>query len=121
MVILGLAVAGGLGAVLRWLVSIRLAGRGIPRGVATATVNLGGAFALGVVAALGERGWIDQQMGVVVGTGLLGALTTFSTWMVQTLEESGGKAPAVLGRTVLPTVAGVVLAWLGVQVANLLG
>ncbi len=116
MVILGIALAGGLGAVARWLISIWLDGKAAPRGAATAVVNLAGALALGVVAALCRQGRIEPQLGLVLGTGLLGAFTTFSTWMVETLEASGGKATAVLGRTAIPTLAGVALAWVGMQV-----
>lgn len=120
MVILGVALAGGLGALVRWQVSIRLADRA-PGGVSTTLVNLVGAFTLGVVTELSHRGMIDPLAATVVGTGLLGALTTFSTWMVETLEPSGVGPTRVFYRTTIPTLAGVILVWMGTQVAGLVG
>jgi CrcB protein len=78
---IALAFAGGLGAVARFLVdgavSERL-GRALPLG--TLAVNLTGAFMLGVVSG-----------NFVIGTGFVGAYTTFSTWMLETqrLAEDG--------------------------------
>ena len=84
---IGLALAGGLGAVARFLVdgavSDRL-GRALPLG--TLTVNLTGAFILGIVSG-----------NFVFGTGFVGAYTTFSTWMLETqrLAEDGRSAAAL--------------------------
>jgi CrcB protein len=52
----------------------------------TALINIVGAGLLGVVAALGN----DVAL-LVLGGGLLGGLTTFSTWMVEvdTLHRRG--------------------------------
>jgi CrcB protein len=73
-------------------VSERL-GRALPLG--TLAVNLTGAFMLGVVSG-----------NFVIGTGFVGAYTTFSTWMLETqrLAEDGRTvAPAanVFGSLVL--------------------
>ncbi|MCQ3803579.1 MAG: CrcB family protein [bacterium] len=120
MVILGVALAGGIGAVIRWLVSVWLADR-TPGGTGAAVVNLAGSLALGAVVALSRHGQLHPQVAVVLGTGLLGALTTFSTWMVETLEEYGGKTSGLWWRTVPLTVAGVALLWVGVQLGGGLG
>ncbi|MGK9220573.1 MULTISPECIES: fluoride efflux transporter FluC [unclassified Microbacterium] len=70
------ALAGGIGAGLRWLVDVLLS-RVVPRGFpwAILAVNVSGSLALGVLtgAALGWP-WL-----AIVGTGLLGGYTTFST------------------------------------------
>lgn len=115
--ILGVALAGGLGAVIRWLVSIWFAGRA-RRGTGTAVVNLAGALALGVVVALTSHKRIDPDVGLVLGTGLLGALTTFSTWMVETLEESDGQTARMWWRTAPLALAGVALVWIGTQIGG---
>ena len=112
MVILAVALAGGVGACLRWLLTAWLDGRR-RRGTGTAVVNLAGAFALGVVVALTDAGRIDSTWGPVLGAGLLGALTTFSTWMIETLEESRHRMGSVWLRIVPLTLAGVALAWIG--------
>ncbi len=70
---------GGLGAVARvWATQTgetRLPG-GAP--MATALINVGGAAAIGVVVAT------TGDIGVLLlGSGLLGGFTTFSTWMVE--------------------------------------
>ena len=68
MNVLWLALAGGAGAVARFLIASRLP---VPYG--TLAVNVSGAFALGL---LGDS--------FILGTGFVGAYTTFSTWMLET-------------------------------------
>ena len=85
----GIALLGGLGAVARLLLDGAVsahAGRAFPWG--TLAVNLSGAFALGAVtgAALGD----DATR--LLGTGLLGAYTTFSTWMLEAHRAGRGRA-----------------------------
>jgi CrcB protein len=71
-----LALAGGLGAVARFLVAAWL-----PLPYGTLAVNVSGAFALGL---LGDD--------FVLGTGFVGAYTTFSTWMLETDRLPRGAA-----------------------------
>lgn len=70
---------GGVGSVARvW--ATQAGETRIPGGAPTVTgmVNIVGAAAIGVVAAL------SGDIGVLVlGSGLLGGFTTFSTWMVE--------------------------------------
>src|SRR5690606_32056444 len=72
---LAVGIAGGIGAALRYLVDNsvpeRLRAR-YPWGIAL--VNLTGSFALGIVTALLPGVWLT-----IIGTGLLGGYTTFST------------------------------------------
>lgn len=117
MVILAIALAGGVGACLRWLVTAWL-DQSRRRGTGTGVVNLLGAFALGVVLALADLGRIDSSWALVLGTGFLGAFTTFSTWMIETLEESGRRAGSVWLRTLPLTVAGIALAWIGMTIGS---
>ena len=114
MVILAVALAGGVGACLRWLLTAWLDQRR-RRGTGTGVVNLVGAFALGLLIALTDTGRIDSFWGLVLGTGLLGSLTTFSTWMIESLEESSHRAGSVWVRTVPLTLAGIALAWIGMM------
>lgn len=106
----GLAVAGGAGAVLRLVVDGALSrwGSGLP--VGTLVVNLSGAFVLGVVDGL----VLPVHAALVVGTGLIGAYTTFSTWMFETqrLAEERRLLPAV-ANVVVSVAAGVGAAVLG--------
>ncbi len=77
----GVALLGGVGAVLRHVVDAALVSptaRGLPLGIFV--VNISGAFALGLLAGSG----VGEGTLLIMGTGLLGAFTTFSTWMLQT-------------------------------------
>ncbi|MFL5845424.1 MAG: fluoride efflux transporter FluC [Solirubrobacteraceae bacterium] len=101
----GVAVLGGLGAVVRHLVDGAVAARTsplLPWGILA--VNVSGAFALG---ALGGRS-------TVVAVGLLGAYTTFSTWMLQVrvmLVDGRRRGAALyLGSSL---VLGLLAVWLG--------
>lgn len=80
LLFLGAAVAGGVGAVLRYLADLgvaRLAGRRFPWGILL--VNITGSFALGLITT----GLPDGAF--VLGAGLLGGYTTFSTAMLDTV------------------------------------
>lgn len=99
--------AGGLGAVTRFVVTLAVqrradadarggAGPG-PRGGAdsgspwgTAVVNVTGAVVLGVIAGLVGAERLGPDALLVVGGGFLGAYTTFSTWMVETVHLTDG-------------------------------
>jgi CrcB protein len=88
LVVAGVGLLGGTGAVARFLLDGAVASRvaaGFPLG--TLAVNLSGALALGVLHGAGVGG--DALR--LVGTGLLGAYTTFSTWTLEShrLGEDG--------------------------------
>ena len=103
--------AGGCGAVARalltHLVNVR-AGRAFPYG--TLAVNLSGAVVLGVIAGSGLSG--DALR--IVGTGLIGAYTTFSTWMLETHHTNAlGHRGRAVANIVVSLVAGLLAVWLG--------
>ncbi|GGP40478.1 putative fluoride ion transporter CrcB [Shewanella algicola] len=84
--VLLVALGGSIGAVLRYLLSIfmiQLFGSSFPFG--TLLVNLLGSFLMGVVYALGQLSHVNPEIKALVGVGLLGALTTFSTFSNETL------------------------------------
>ena len=110
-VVLGIGAVGGLGAIARFLVDSTVAaraGRDFPFG--TLVVNLSGALLLGVVvgATLSSTGYR------LVGTGFLGAYTTFSTWALEShrLGEDGELRLSGVNFLV-SLVLGVATAWLG--------
>jgi CrcB protein len=84
-----IAIAGGgaIGALLRfWLSSgvYQLLGRGFPWG--TLFVNVLGSFLMGLLFVLFlERGLVSSEVRAAVLVGLLGSLTTFSTFSMETL------------------------------------
>jgi len=124
MTLAAMALAGAAGAVARYgvsLAALRWLGPGFPYG--TLAVNLLGCFLLGAVTELTlEEGVLPPEWRTVVGTGFLGAFTTFSTFGVETVRalESGhwGVAAANVG---LNVIAGVGLAAAGFWAARALG
>jgi fluoride exporter len=76
----------------------------------TLAVNLIGAFALGVIVGVGS----SDRVVLIVGGGLLGATTTFSTWMLEShrLGREGRLAHAA-ANLVGSLIAGFAMALLG--------
>lgn len=102
---------GGLGASLRWGVSLL-----VPGMWGTQIVNVVGSFGLAFLVARG----VPDPWKLLVGTGLMGGFTTYSTFNQDTLAklESGqaGLAALNVGVTVgLCLGSGLLGAWLGKQ------
>lgn len=110
-VVIGIGLLGGAGAIARFLldgiVSERV-GREFPYG--TFAVNLLGSFLLGVVVGAA----LSHDAYRLVGTGLIGAFTTFSTWALEShrLGEDGRLRIGAVNFA-LSLVLGVSAAWLG--------
>ncbi|GIU30508.1 putative fluoride ion transporter CrcB [Shewanella colwelliana] len=84
--LLFVALGGSIGAVFRYLISlfmIQVFGSSFPFG--TLVVNILGSFLMGVIYALGQVSEVSPELKALVGVGLLGALTTFSTFSNETL------------------------------------
>ena len=117
--VLGLVMAGGaLGAAARHLLGawlLRQAGNGLPWG--TLLANLGGAFAAGLLFAwLEGRGPSAVYWRAFLIVGVLGALTTFSALMLESLLYArAGRGAALLGYLALTLVGGLALVWLGAR------
>ncbi len=111
VVLLAVSLLGGVGAVSRFLLDAAVAtrlGRAFPFG--TLAVNLSGAFALGVLVGVAVSDGTYRLLGV----GLIGAYTTFSTWALEShrLGEEGELRLGALNFAV-SIVLGVTVAWLG--------
>jgi CrcB protein len=111
-----LVLAGGaLGAPLRYLTDLFVQARHdsvLPWG--TLTVNVTGSLVLGGLAAAVDRAGAPEWLLTLLGTGLCGALTTFSTFGFETyrLVEDGAWLEA-LGNVVLSLAAGMAAVTLG--------
>jgi len=108
--VVGIGLFGAVGAIARFLLDAAVSARAsssFPWG--TLVVNLTGAFALGFVT-----GKLSGDAQLLVGTGLLGGYTTFSTWMFEShrLGEDGELRAGVvnlLGSLIL----GILAVWVG--------
>ncbi|MEV8086693.1 fluoride efflux transporter CrcB [Streptomyces nigra] len=106
-----LVVAGAaVGAPLRYLTDRAVQSRHasvFPWG--TFTVNIAGCLLLGLLTGAVAAGAADSHVRLLIGTGLCGALTTYSTFSYETLRltETGA------GRYAVANVVGSVLAGLG--------
>jgi CrcB protein len=117
-ILIGVGLAGGVGAIARFLVdggvAQRLAGA-FPFG--TLAVNLSGAFVLGVLVGA----TLSSDAFRLAGTGLIGAYTTFSTWAFES-QRLGEDGRLRLGAVnfAFSLVAGVLIAWAGRKLGSAL-
>ncbi|MDZ7841107.1 MAG: fluoride efflux transporter CrcB [Gammaproteobacteria bacterium] len=115
--LLWIGLAGAAGAVLRYLISqgvMNVFGRGFPFG--TLVVNVLGSFMVGVLfVVFWERAEAGELLRLVLIVGLLGSLTTFSAFSLETwiLVQHGAFLKA--GANILANVAICLAAtWLGI-------
>ncbi|MCT9819311.1 fluoride efflux transporter CrcB [Microbacterium sp. W1N] len=116
----GMLVAGGaVGAGLRYLAdgAVMRGRRGVfPLGILL--VNLSGSFVLALLTGLGAV--IAPAWAAILGVGLLGGFTTFSTVSVETiLLAEGGRRDWAWVNLVGTLVVCVVAAWIGVGIGGL--
>ncbi|GAC1329990.1 MAG: hypothetical protein NVSMB13_17830 [Mycobacteriales bacterium] len=122
MIVLGIAVAGAIGAPARYLLDgwlTRRLRRGFPWG--TFVVNVSGSLLLGLVAGLGLYHGLPHTPRLLLATGFCGAYTTFSTFSYETvrLVETGSTAGAV-ANTLGSLLAGLLAAAAGLAGAAVL-
>lgn len=110
-----LGLGAGCGAVMRFVLDGAVS-RALPRSlpIGTMVVNLTGCFALGVI----DGASVSRDVALVFGTGVVGAYTTFSTWMFEThrLAEERQSLRAtqnVLLSVLLGIAVGAVGLWIG--------
>lgn len=96
---LAVAVAAGVGAVVRYVLDQVIAhrtGGEFPYG--TLVINLSGSFLLGLVGGLSLHHGLPATPTLVIGTGFAGGYTTLSTWAWESLAlaENGNLLQAGL-------------------------
>lgn len=115
--ILWIGAGGAVGAVLRYAVSGAVQGmtrdNGFPYG--TLAVNLAGCFLIGLLTILAEtRGVFSSEARAFVFIGVLGALTTFSTFSNETMGLlRAGQTSYMLENIAANTGLGLMAVWLG--------
>ncbi|MEG3633225.1 fluoride efflux transporter CrcB [Micromonospora palythoicola] len=118
MTVLLVALGAAVGAPLRYLVDRAVQARHesvFPWG--TFVVNVVGSLLLGVL--IGGAGAVPGSLVALLGVGLCGALTTYSTFGYETVRlfEDGARLPALLN-AVVSVVAALGAAFLGVTLAE---
>ncbi|MEU8677222.1 CrcB family protein [Streptomyces sp. NPDC048560] len=115
------AVGGALGAPLRYLtdraVQASHGGGGLPYVFpwGTFTVNAAGSLLLGVLTGA----TLSEPVYALVGTGLCGALTTYSTFSYETLRlAEGGRAFLAGANVVASLLVGLGAVFLGAELAG---
>ena len=106
MTAVGFLVAAGAATLLRVAASARLNREAFPYG--TLAVNVIGSFVLGLLVGAG------QATTVILASGALGSLTTFSTLAVETVELWRRNRWRAVGYAAASLVGGVAAAYLGV-------
>lgn len=103
MIVVGFAVAAGVGAIARWHL-----GRELGRLGGTLTANVLGAFILGLLVGQGDG------TTTVVGVAGMGALTTWSTLVGQLVEIGATERDRAIRYGIVSIGSGVAAAWLGI-------
>jgi CrcB protein len=115
-----IAVAGAFGSLSRYGTTLwaqRRWGDTFPYG--TLIVNIAGSFLLGLVLGMALAGKLPKLAKLGVGTGFLGAFTTFSTFSVDTmLLLKAGKLASAAGNIALNLAIGLAAAGLGFWLAT---
>jgi len=113
---LAVAAAGFLGTVTRAILGkLMQTGFDIPFPVGTLVINLTGCFILSFFLHITiERLTINPRLRLAVGTGFLGAYTTFSTFAVESINLLRTGHPWLSLAYILSTSLGcILLAWIG--------
>jgi fluoride exporter len=123
MKILLVLLGGSFGALTRYgvsLLAVKLLGLRFPWG--TLIVNLSGCFLIGLAFTWGERGLaiMNPSVRLFFMTGFLGALTTFSTFGLETMTAlQTGRYLVVAANILANNVFGIALVFLGMVVGRL--
>jgi CrcB protein len=113
---------GSLGAASRYgvgLLTARLWGTSFPYG--TLVVNLAGCFVIGLLFGLADRSrLLTPEVRLFLITGYLGALTTFSSFSLETITAGRiGLVQQAVANILLNNLGGLALTYLGLRLGGL--
>jgi CrcB protein len=114
---LAVAIGGALGAVLRFGISEWLNSETHPWG--TLTVNMVGSLLLGISMAALAQEIISKEIALLVGTGILGAFTTMSTFSLETVKMWDNSPSLAVGYVVITMIFCPLLAFAGWRATEL--
>ncbi len=112
-----LCIGASLGAIARWQLSLWLntGTHWLPTG--TLVANLVGGWLIGLLIAIFQaHPQMDPVWRLALVTGFLGALTTFSTFSMETVALlQAGRLAQAFGLTALHLLGSLALTWLGLR------
>lgn len=110
---------GAIGAVMRFVISTFFATTTFPYG--TLVANLGGSFVIGLLWVLFEEKLLPTAYKPLLITGLVGALTTFSTYSLENiLLLEDGETITAITNIIVTNVLGMACVYIGITVGRLL-
>lgn len=120
--ILLLCLGASLGALARWGLSLWLNTGTHWLPVGTLAANLLGGWLIGVLVAVFQaQPQIDPMWRLALITGFLGALTTFSTFSMETVQLlQAGRAAQALSLAGLHLAGSLTMTWVGLRCGELL-
>ena len=118
---LAVGLGGGLGAWLRWGLSTALNARLPSLPLGTLAANLLGGFLMGVLGEGLLLHWVPEALRLLLLTGFLGGLTTFSTFSAEVVNSlRRGRRLAALMEILVHTAGSLALTWTGIMVMRAL-
>lgn len=116
-----LALAGGVGAVVRFMLDGFIRAHSKTQFAwATTIINVSGSLVLGFLTGLTIEHLVSTDVSIVIGTGFLGGYTTFSTASYETVQlmkkgRYGASFVSGIVMLVLSVAAAVIGLWAGAE------
>ena len=116
--VLAISVGASIGALARWGLGLWLTPGGvIPWG--TLAANLIGGYLVGLILAWAHHADLAPFWRLILVTGFLGALTTFSSFSAEVIEMAlADRWGAALTTAALHLLGSLALTWAGIQTAR---
>jgi CrcB protein len=120
MIMVSLAFGGALGAITRYAISLGLPTEPERFPWDTFVVNISGSFVLGFLLIIVIRRFPrDRLARPVIGTGFIGAYTTFSTFMVESIQlVRAGDPGTAVAYIAASLVVGLLAVFIGMAAAR---
>lgn len=119
MIYVAIGVGGVIGAVLRFLISYWFINLGSSFAFGILVINVIGCFLFGYLQGIARARKIPNWVVMGLGTGLIGAFTTFSTFSMEVIHYlEQGQILFSFGYMIVSIVVGYYLVYLGFSAAE---
>jgi len=119
--ILAISLGASLGAIMRWVLGLVLDSMSVAIAMGTLAANLIGGFLIGVAMAFfSAHTELSPQWRLLIITGFLGGLTTFSSFSAElTLMIQEGRLSIALITVMLHVMGSILMTFLGIYTYQL--